>query len=469
MRMRAGDLVDGRYRLERNLGSGGMSVVWHAHDEVLDRPVAMKVLAAPFAAEPEQLSRVHQEAQSAARLLHPNVATVYDYGETADESGEPVPYVVMELLPGRTLSDELAGGALPAAAALRICAEIAAGLAEAHTHGVVHRDIKPSNVILTPAGAKVFDFGIAARAGQPDVEADGTVWGSPAYLAPERLDGNDVMPASDVYALGVLMYRTLTGDLPWRADSPSQILALAATEEPTPLPPIEGVPESVRQVYERCLDREPTARPSAAEVAAVLREALHTGQTMPTAEPPTVVRGRLVRPLALLAAVVAVVLAGTLAAVLALYAGQRRSSGVAADPEVPSAVTTVAAPSPTAAAQPPVRTDPESAPADEDGATVPIATAVPPATGRPATPTGPAPRPGTSFTVFGGAVRVACDDDMARIMNIDPNPGYVIKDDDWGPANEVQVVLHSAENESEIKVRCTDGRPVPKIKESPQS
>src|SRR4029079_18987208 len=181
---------------------------------VLARGVGVKALAATRARTPAEVRRIRQEAQAAARLWHPNVTSVYDYGEATGDVGERLPYVVMELLPGVTLSQRLAEGPLPTSTALRICAEVAAALAAAHAQGVVHRDVKPSNVMITPAGAKVLDFGIAARAGQPDVEADGTVLGSPTYIAPERLAGEDVQPASDVFALGVPMYQTLSGTLP---------------------------------------------------------------------------------------------------------------------------------------------------------------------------------------------------------------------------------------------------------------
>jgi eukaryotic-like serine/threonine-protein kinase len=468
--MRAGDVLDRRYQLESCLGSGGMSVVWQAHDEVLDRPVAVKVLASPFAASPEERNRVREEAQSAARLWHPNVTSVYDYGET-DESGQRLPYVVMELLPGPTLADEIATGPLPPPEALRICAEIAAALAVAHEHGVVHRDVKPSNVILTPAGAKVFDFGIAARVGQPEVEADGTVLGSPAYIAPERLAGEDVVPASDVYALGVLMYRTLTGDLPWRADTTTQILAAHVNEEPSQLPPDLEVPEEVRQINQRCLAREAGDRPSAEEVAAVLRDALRPREAVIPADPPAPVRGRRVRSLVVVAAAATALAGGGLAGLTLLGDGDR-SDAVAVPPAVTSsgasgASTPPAAPSPTGGPSP-TRGGP-TGPFEEDGTTVPIGAQPPPPRTRkpPPAPTS-APPAGTDFTVLGGVVRVVCDGRKASVVSVVPNDGYVIKDLKEGPADEVQVVLRSTANESEIKVRCEHEQPEPRIKESPQ-
>jgi serine/threonine-protein kinase len=266
-------LLDGRYRLEDRLGAGGMSVVWKARDEVLDRFVAVKVLAGPHATDPAARQRVRAEAQAAARLWHPNITDVYDYGESTSQSGQCVPYVVMELLPGRTLSQRLLAGPLPPRTALRICAEVAAALAAAHARNLVHRDVTPANVMLTPSGAKVVDFGIAAVAGQPELDGDGQLPGTPAYLAPERLAGGEVLPASDVYALGLLIYRTLADHLPWQAETTTQMLTAHVYVEPAPLPPIDDVPSEVNQVCNRCLAKNPADRPSAGKVAAVLADA----------------------------------------------------------------------------------------------------------------------------------------------------------------------------------------------------
>jgi eukaryotic-like serine/threonine-protein kinase len=173
----------------------------------------------------------------------------------------------MELLPGRTLADRLADGPLPVQAALRVCAEVAGGLAAAHAQDVVHRDVKPSNVMLTPSGAKVMDFGIAAAVGRAEREADGQLLGTPAYLAPERLMADQVLPASDVYALGLLAYRLLAHRLPWAAETTTQMLRSHAYVEPTPMPALPGVPEGVHRIVQQCLAKTPADRPPAAEVA----------------------------------------------------------------------------------------------------------------------------------------------------------------------------------------------------------
>jgi hypothetical protein len=270
----AQQLLNGRYRLEARIGQGGMSVVWRASDEVLRRHVAVKVLAGALATDPAARLRIQAEARAAARLAHPHVASVYDYGVSADADGEPEPFVVMELLRGPTLGKRLAGGPIPVPEALRICAEVASGIAAAHEEGLVHRDVKPSNVVLAPSGAKVVDFGIAAAAGPlEDLDESSRMVGTPAYLAPERVIGGDVMPASDVYAVGLLLHAVLTGRLPWRVETTTQMLKAHVYVQPEPMQPVPGVPRHVIELCEQCLAKEPTDRPSAAEVAAVLADA----------------------------------------------------------------------------------------------------------------------------------------------------------------------------------------------------
>jgi hypothetical protein len=270
-------VLGGRYRLVERLGAGGMSVVWRAEDQVLRRAVAVKVLSPQHVADAAFRERIMAEARSAAGLSHPHVASVYDYGEAEDAAEQPVPYVVMELLNGRSLAQLLSDGPLPAAQGLRICAEVASALAAAHEQGIVHRDVKPANVMITPNGAKVVDFGIAAAVGEyAELDADAVMFGTPAYLAPERLDDGPVVPGTDVYAIGLLLYRTLTGALPWSVETTTQILRAHVYIEPQPLPRIEGLPASVSALYDRCLAKNPNARPSAEEVARVLADAAGT-------------------------------------------------------------------------------------------------------------------------------------------------------------------------------------------------
>jgi eukaryotic-like serine/threonine-protein kinase len=267
-RVDSGWLIGGRYRLGDRLGAGGMSVVWQARDELLDRDVAVKVLAPALAEDPELLRRIHAEARAAAGLRHPNVVAVYDYGETEDR-GRTVPYIVMELVTGRSMNELLSGGPLPWRLAVLIGAQVAAALAAAHAHGIVHRDVKPANVMVTAAGVKLVDFGISATVGDADM-AEGQLLGTPAYLAPERLDGGHVRPATDVYALGLLLYLGLAGRLPWEASTATQMLKAHRYREPPPLPDVPDLPQEAAELCHRCLAKRPDDRPTAANAAETL-------------------------------------------------------------------------------------------------------------------------------------------------------------------------------------------------------
>ncbi|MEV0713457.1 serine/threonine-protein kinase [Asanoa sp. NPDC050611] len=266
--MDEGTLLGARYRLTSRLGAGGMGVVWQAYDRVLDRDVAIKLLAPQFARDAEFRRRILAEARAAARLSHPHIASVYDYGES-----DRRPYVVMELLHGRSLEQRLKRGAVGVEPALRICAEVASALAAAHARDVVHRDVKPGNVMLPAGGAKVVDFGLAAVAGAHDVIEGDQLLGTPAYLAPERLDGRPVVAATDVYALALLLYRLLAGRLPWTAETSTQMLEAHIYLEPAPLPNLPGVPPVVRDLLQRCLRKEPDDRPVSREVTVTLARA----------------------------------------------------------------------------------------------------------------------------------------------------------------------------------------------------
>jgi serine/threonine-protein kinase len=246
------ETLSGRYRLIERLGAGGMSVVWLGHDEVLGRQVAVKLLTPELAGDDEFRDRIHREARAVARLSHPNIANVYDFGEAADGR----PYVVMELVDGRSLADVLASGRMPWPVALRIAANVADALAAAHARGLVHRDITPANVMLAPDGAKVVDFGIAAIAG----EHGGPVIGTPAYLAPEQLAGAPAQPATDVYALGIVLYQMLCGRPPWRPG------VVGPDRVPAPLPAIPGMPPEVASLMAACLQTVPARRPPSAMV-----------------------------------------------------------------------------------------------------------------------------------------------------------------------------------------------------------
>ncbi|MEU7843650.1 serine/threonine-protein kinase [Micromonospora sp. NPDC049114] len=255
-----------RYVLHERIGLGGMSEVWRADDEVLGRPVAIKVLAGQLAADPQLRATIQREARAAARLTHPHVTQVYDYAEATLAGGVVVPYLVMELVEGHNLGDRLRGGPLPWPEAVRVAGQIAAALAAAHRIGVVHRDVKPGNVMLTDTGAKVLDFGIAALGGL-DSQSGEPLMGTPAYFAPERLTAGPPDPASDVYALGALLYRTLTGQAPLPVQSWED--ALEVHRRGTPVPPlrVDGLPADIADLTLACLAADPARRPSAAQLA----------------------------------------------------------------------------------------------------------------------------------------------------------------------------------------------------------
>jgi serine/threonine protein kinase len=271
--------LGGRYRLVQRIGVGGMSEVWRGHDAVLDRPVAVKLMAPGF----ELVDMVRTEARSAARLAHPNVAGVHDFG-TSTRGGQDQPYIVMELVEGRTLGEHLAAGMLEWQIGVRICAEVAAALAAAHAEQVVHRDIKPGNIMLTPSGAKVLDFGIAASMGQADEDPDGPVLGTPAYVAPERFGGEPATAATDMWALGTLLYQCLSGRLPWLVAGPTELVHATCEADPDPLPEIVGLPPEVADLCSRCLAKDPVERPTALVAALLLAEAVDARVYVPMSD-----------------------------------------------------------------------------------------------------------------------------------------------------------------------------------------
>lgn len=261
----------GRYRLVEKLGTGGMSVVWRGYDEILGRDVAVKVLSPRLAEDRAFRDRLRQEALAAARLRHPHITGIHDFGEAPISERLTVPYVVMELNDGESLATRLGRqGSLDWREAVMIIAEVASALATAHARGLVHRDVTPANIMLTGAGAKLVDFGISAVVGQRDAAADGSLLGTPAYLAPERLGGSSVSPATDVYALGLLLYRALTGRMPWAAESTAEALRAHLYADPEPIPDLAEMPSAVADLCLRCLAKTPSERPGAAEMARAL-------------------------------------------------------------------------------------------------------------------------------------------------------------------------------------------------------
>jgi serine/threonine protein kinase len=274
-RVEADVLLGGRYRLTRKMATGGMGQVWEAEDTVLHRAVAIKALSEELSQDARSAERFRREAQAAAGLSHPNVAGVFDYGE--DDGTQ---FIVMELVEGQTLAERLAReGSLDPAEATRVAAEIAAALEAAHAAGIVHRDVKPGNVMLTPQGeVKVLDFGIAAAAGA-HLTATGFTIGTAAYLSPEQAAGKRATPASDVYALGVVLFEMLSGRPPFTGETPVGVAAAHVSQEPPSLSEVApGVPSHLALICHQALSKDPTLRPP---TAGSLRQMLLQPETVP--------------------------------------------------------------------------------------------------------------------------------------------------------------------------------------------
>lgn len=278
--------VLGHYRILEKIGAGGMGEVYRAHDQQLDRDVAIKLLPASIFRDAAARARLLREARAAAALNHPYICTIHEVGEAERQA-----YIAMELVEGQALSARLAGGALSAEQVLRYGLHLAEALAHAHERGIVHRDLKSANVILTPEGrAKVLDFGLAKRLSgeelaeattqsQPSLTQPGAVMGTLAYLAPEVLRGQAADARSDIWALGVVLYEMAAGEHPFRGDTGYDLSAAILREPPPPLP--AKVPVELRAVIERCLAKEPAQRyQRVGEVRAVL-EAIQSGAAVP--------------------------------------------------------------------------------------------------------------------------------------------------------------------------------------------
>ncbi|WP_433648774.1 protein kinase domain-containing protein [Micromonospora zamorensis] len=504
--MQRDQLLAGRYRLLERLGSGGMSAVHRAYDEVLERDVAVKVLVAT---DHNARQRIRAEAKAAARLSHPHVTSVYDFGESLVD-GAQVPFVVMEMLGGHTLEQRLAAGPLPPRAGLRVCAQVASALVAAHGQDLVHRDIKPANVMLTPTGAKVLDFGIAAAAGESEIDFEGRLLGTPAYLAPERLEAGEVLPACDVYALGLLLHRVLTGRLPLPTEAQTGMLRAHTHVEPDPLPPVDGVPPEVHRLYRWCLARDPADRPPAVEAARILLAAASaptavaeagagtvgpaadgteqpgatpadptgpkgetagpTGETGVAAAGSTSRRGAWRRGRAVLAVSGAVIAAVAIAGSLG-DSHNRRLEQKGPSTGIGPGTTTVGMPR----SEEPADTGPaavppagstasasRSAPRPRPSPTVTIPGPTP--TRAAPTPT-PTPGSGASVDARGGTVTIRCVGKSVEVLAVTLVPGFRAEAYDPGPTKQIQVELVSSEHRSEIRVHCPGGSPKSRVRE----
>lgn len=271
------ELIGGRYRLRTLLGRGGMATVHRAHDDRLGRDVAVKLLHAHLADDQTFLDRFRREARAAAALSHPNVVSVFDWGET-DEG----PYLVLELIEGMSLRDVLRiRGRVTPAEALALLGPAAGGLAAAHDAGLVHRDVKPENLLLRPDGVvKVTDFGLArAAAATTSTFGTDTMVGSPHYLAPEAISGEQIDARADVYGLGIVLFECLTGRPPFEGDTPmATALQRTARDVPAPSSIVPGIPAAVDRVVRTATRTDPDERyTDAAEFALALSHAIPAG------------------------------------------------------------------------------------------------------------------------------------------------------------------------------------------------
>jgi eukaryotic-like serine/threonine-protein kinase len=269
-------VIDDRYTVVELLGSGGMAQVYLAHDEVLDRDVALKILRGPYAEDEEFVGRFRQEARSAAGLSHPNIVSVYDQGRSEDGAY----YMAMEYVPRGTLKDRIQrDGALAPDAAVGVALQIADALQAAHEKGVIHRDIKPQNVLVTHMGdVKVTDFGIARAASATKVTRTGHVLGTAGYMSPEQAKGDTVGPQSDLYSLGVVLYEMLTGNLPYEADSAlGQAMKHIIEPPPSPREANPEVSEALDALTRKLLAKNPEDRCSSAAALADELERVRSG------------------------------------------------------------------------------------------------------------------------------------------------------------------------------------------------
>src|SRR5437764_7056029 len=268
--------IAGRYRIERRLGVGGMSTVHLAFDQRLERYVAINLLAEHLADDPTFVARFRREALSAARLVHPNIVQVFDFGF---DEGQHQHFIVMEHVPGRSCAELLRDrGHLDVEEGVEVVTQACRGLDYAHRNGVVHRDVKPGNLLVSDAEVvKLADFGIARATDQSSITQVGSVLGTAAYLAPEQARGEEAGPRADIYSLGVVAYQLLSGRLPYEASSLTELTLKQQRESPQPLDELNPqIPRELAQAVTMALAIDQEQRPAdALAFADAVRKGLH--------------------------------------------------------------------------------------------------------------------------------------------------------------------------------------------------
>ncbi len=374
----AEEVIAGRYRLLQPLGRGAMSAVWEADDTELGRRVAVKLLGPT--ADPQRFER---EARAAAALSHPNIVSVYDYGRD-----EGRPFMVLELLPGGSLEDRLRDGRpLADDETLAIALEIASGLAHAHERGLVHRDLKPANILFDGEGrAKIADFGIVRVGGGGTLTEAGTVLGTASYISPEQATGEPAGPASDVFSFGVILFRLLTGRLPFVSKNAVELVRMHRDEKPPRVAELRpDAPAPLAALAGSALSKDPNRRPQdgAALLLALRDDGSATTQILrPAASPPRRDRRR-VLSIALVAGVLLV--AGTALAIAVTRGGGDGGGATSTTPglSLPTVAPTTSASTTTTAATTTTAPATTTAPTT----TTPVTSSAPVTTTAPATTT----------------------------------------------------------------------------------
>ena len=323
----------GHFRIVARIGEGGMGVVYRAEDTGLGRPVALKVLRTDLLVDAERRARFLREARSAAAVRHPNIATVFEAGESGG-----VVFIAMELIEGQSLRELLDEGALSVPRAVDIAAAVASGLARAHEAGMIHRDLRPDNVMVNDDGVELLDFGVAKQfapggehVGEPGLEPtvaaltrEGWVLGTPGYMSPEQAQGEPVDPRTDIFALGVLLYEMLAGRPPFaRASTAATLIALSRDAHAPLTDDNPGMPRALVALVDRCLAKRPEDRfPDVREVLSKLRELRDAREDRPAAietAQTTAMRATAAGPRRAPIGIVVAVLACIVAAVVAIY------------------------------------------------------------------------------------------------------------------------------------------------------